>query len=77
MHIYAAVNCKTPDCRNVCALKYFGVDVGQVEIQEMTPTGVTYQCGNCGIVYRYEREEMYMFRSPHAPPPGWINGWEP
>jgi RNase P subunit RPR2 len=75
-HLYLGVTCKTSGCGNVCALKYFGVDEGQVEIAEMTPTGVLYLCGGCGKTHRYEKEEMYPYRTDFAPPKGWQNGWD-
>lgn len=76
-HWYVAVTCKTPACLNVCALKYLGPDIGQLEVAELAPTGAVYQCGKCQKTHRYELAEMYTHISPHAPPPGWQNGWEP
>jgi hypothetical protein len=76
-HIYIVVSCKTPKCRNICALKYLGLYEGQVEIAEMAPTGVQYQCGLCRKTHRYEREEMRTELFDWPPPPGWQNGWEP
>jgi hypothetical protein len=46
-HLYVVVTCKTKGCKNICALKYLGPDIGAIEIGEMAPTGVQYECGQC------------------------------
>jgi hypothetical protein len=76
-HLYVVVDCKTEGCKKVCAVKYHGVDVGQVEIGELAPTGSEYQCGLCGQTHRYEMTEKRMEVFDFPPPTGWINGWEP
>ena len=75
MNLYLVANCKNPACRQICAFKYMGPDIGQVEIAELTPTGFQYECGGCRQQHRYELEDLRMERLPSPPPPGWENGF--
>lgn len=74
-HFYVVISCKTPQCGIIGALKYLGPDIAVVEIGEMAPTGVWYQCGACQKKHRYELEEMRVEESDLPPPPGWKSGW--
>ena len=76
-HLYVVVTCKTKGCKNICALKYLGPDIGAIEIGEMAPTGVQCECGQCHREYRYELAEFRVEQFPLPPPAGWVNGWEP
>jgi hypothetical protein len=52
-----------------------GPHIAVVEIGEMAPTGVWYQCGACQKKHRYELEEMRVEGSDLPPPPGWKSEW--
>jgi len=56
-HLWLVVTCKTPQCGNLCAIKYHGIDIGVIEIAEKAPSGFSYQCGKCHQTRRYEVEE--------------------
>jgi hypothetical protein len=66
--IYFVVDCKTPGCRNVCAVKSHEDCEGQKEVAEIFPNGFSHECGLCHRTHRYERDEIRMELFDFAPP---------
>jgi hypothetical protein len=72
-HLWLVVLCKTPDCENLCPLKYYGLDMGQDEFSENCPPKFSLECKRCRREYRYKLEETRVLGLNVGPPRKWAN----
>ena len=72
-HLWRVVSCKTSDCKNLNAVKYHGLDIGQNEAAADLPTAFSYLCSRCGQTHEYDMEETWILSLHVGPPTGWTN----
>jgi hypothetical protein len=70
-HIYLVVTCKTPLCGRVGAVRYHGVQRGQLDLSGVPEVGFVYDCVTCGGIHRFETSETRVEAFDFEPPFGW------
>ena len=70
-HIYLIVTCKTPSCGRVGAVRYCGVQPGELDPSGVPEVGFVYDCAACGGIHRFETSETRVESFDFAPPFGW------
>jgi hypothetical protein len=76
-HIWRWLKCKNPQCGCANLLQYYGVYEGQTAGGDEFTTGFSWNCGDCGKLFRYELEETQVGLFDQASPPGWKSPFGP
>jgi hypothetical protein len=71
MHLYLAIDCRTPDCKTTHVLKYLGAK-GRIPegIDVSMPAPLWLRCPMCGLNHDYTLSQVRRIERDELPPSG-------